>query len=218
MFRMLIRVLFGFILACLIAALAQVLFVITPDELVTLPAEALTTRTGQVGILALVAATHFAIFAAPFALVVAAFAEWQAIRGWAFYVLAGLAIALAGFLAQYTSEVQGQATIVNNYALRAFLTTGFVGGLVYWLVAGRGAGGPMATADVAETRPAEAKEEEPVPATTPVAPAPRQSAVTWSSPDDEDDDFGAADTRPLRSNESADRGTTSGVPRVVKKS
>lgn len=219
MFRMLIRVLFGFVLACLAAALAQVLFVITPDELATLPTDALTMRSGQVGILALVSATHFAIFAAPFALVVAAFAEWQAIRGWAFYLLVGLAIALAGFIAQYTSEIEGQATIVNNYALRAFLTTGIVGGLVYWLIAGRGAGGPLVTARAPAAEPDEAEAEPPAAKAEPAPASPsKSSAVEWSSPDDEDDDFGAARTVPSRSNESSDRGTTSGVPRVIKRS
>lgn len=192
MFRMLIRVLFGFVIACLAAALAQVLFVITPDELVGLPAEALSNRMGQVGILTLLSATHFAIFAAPFALVAAALGEWWSLRSWAFYVLAGLAIALGGFVAQLASEVEGQATIVNNYALRAFLVTGVVGGLTYWLFAGRGAGGPVEpdTIEVDYTRPTrplkpEAPPSAGTPKEQPVAPtkkvAPASTAATAES-------------------------------------
>ena len=51
-----------------------------------------------------------------------------------------LMVAVVGFLAQYVSELQGQPTIVNNYAMAAFLCGGFVAGMVYWLVVGRTAG------------------------------------------------------------------------------
>ena len=47
---------------------------------------------------ALAAATHGAIFAAPFALIGAAFAEWRRIRSWTYYVLLGIVIAGLGFL------------------------------------------------------------------------------------------------------------------------
>jgi hypothetical protein len=80
------------------------------------------------------------VFSAPFALIAVALGEWQGIRSWLYYVLAGIGIAGAGFFAQYTGEPDG-ATIVNDYALRAFLVTGVVAGLVYWAVAGRRAGG-----------------------------------------------------------------------------
>jgi hypothetical protein len=56
-------------------------------------------------------------------------------------VVVGLLIAVGGFFAVSFFEVEGQPTIVNNYALWAFLTVGVFGGLAYWLVAGRRAGG-----------------------------------------------------------------------------
>ena len=68
--------------------------------------------------------------------------EWRGIGSWTYYVLVGIAIAVIGFLAQHASEAAGQASILNNYALSAFLATGFVAGLVYWLFAGRRAAGP----------------------------------------------------------------------------
>ena len=47
---------------------------------------------------------------------------------------------LSGVKAQFESEVTGQPTILNAYALTAFITAGFVAGLAYWLIAGRKAG------------------------------------------------------------------------------
>ena len=78
-------------------------------------------RLSEVRLLALAAATHGAVFAAPFALIGAGFGEWQRIGSWIYYVLVAIAIAGIGFLAQYWTEAQGQASIVNNYAVTAFL-------------------------------------------------------------------------------------------------
>jgi hypothetical protein len=143
-----IRILIGFAIACLAAAAVLVSFVMTTD-LVTDDLD----KLGSVGMLVLLAATHTALFSAPFAVIGAVVGEWQAIRGWAYYGLAGLAIAIAGFIAQYSSEAAGQPTIVNSYALAAFLTSGVVGGLIYWLLSGRYAGNLMYSDDPTGTPP-----------------------------------------------------------------
>ena len=137
----LFRVLFGFIIACLVAGAAVVAFVITPADIATLPAELRWERLGSAGVLSLLAATHAAIFAFPFALVAIAIGEGLSIRSWIYYVLVGIAIALGGFGAHYMVEVGSEPTIVNDYAIRAFLTLGFFGGFAYWMAAGRRAGG-----------------------------------------------------------------------------
>jgi hypothetical protein len=56
--------------------------------------------------------------------------------------------------------VPGQPSIFNYYALGAFLAVGVLGGLAYWLVAGRRAGGkrgdvppPPTAAPTAESEP-----------------------------------------------------------------
>lgn len=139
MVRALIRVIVGLLVACLAAGLVQVLFVVTPADLARTESAALADRVGSAGLLTLLAATQTAVFAAPFALLAGIFGEWQRITNWVFYGLAGLAIGIAGFAAQYSAEGPA-ATIVNDYALRAFLTTGFIAGFVYWMVAGRHAG------------------------------------------------------------------------------
>jgi hypothetical protein len=136
----LLRIIIGFIVACLVAGVATVAFVVTPADIATLPAELRPDRLQSAGVLALLAATHSAIFALPFALIAVAIAEWQAIRSWIYYAVAGIAIALGGFYAEYLAEVAGQPTIINDYAARAFLTVGFLGGLAYWLVSGCRAG------------------------------------------------------------------------------
>jgi hypothetical protein len=144
MIRTLLRIIAGIVLACLAAGLVLVMFVITPAQLAAAPGGAGLERVGQALVLALLAATHATIFAGAFALITAAIGEWFSIRALPYYLLTGSAIALLGFLAQFSSEAGGQPTIFNNYALQAYLTAGFFGGLAYWLVAGQHAGsGPM---------------------------------------------------------------------------
>jgi hypothetical protein len=135
------RVLFGFAVACLVAGAVTVVFIVTPADLATLGPDARSEQLGYAGLLSLLAATHSAIFAFPFALIAIALAEWLRVRSWVYYVVVGILIAVGGFGAVSYFEVEGQPTIINNYALWAFLTVGVLGGLAYWLVAGRGAGG-----------------------------------------------------------------------------
>ncbi len=138
--RTLGRVFTGFVLACLTAGLVQVLFVDTPKELAAIPASEAAAQARGTLELTLLAATHFAIFSAAFALIAAGIAEWLGLRRPGYWLAAGMGIALLGFTAQYTSEIAGQPSILNNYALQAYLTAGFFGGLVYWLVAGARSG------------------------------------------------------------------------------
>jgi hypothetical protein len=138
--RTLGRVFVGFVLACLAAGLVQVLFVDTPAELAARPVAELAVQGRSTLELVLLAATHFAIFSVAFALIAAGIAEWLSLRGTGYWLASGMGIALLGFVAQYASEVAGQPSILNNYALQAYLTAGFFGGLVYWLVAGSRSG------------------------------------------------------------------------------
>ena len=134
-----LRVIIGFVFACLAAGSTMVLFVYTPLELAT---ELIGERLSEAALLSLAAGTHSAVFAAPFALIGAGFGEWQRIGSWLYYVLVGIAIAGVGFLAQFWTEATGEASIVNSYAVTAFIVTGFVAGIVYWLFSGRYAAGP----------------------------------------------------------------------------
>lgn len=141
MFAKLLRILFGFALACLAGGLAMVLFVFTPSEIAGLPPDVAGDRLGKSFELAAVVAVQAALFSAPFALVAVAMGEALRNRDWTYYVIAGLIIAGIGFFAQHSTEQTGQPTIVNNYALTAFLTSGFVAGMMYWILSGRFAGG-----------------------------------------------------------------------------
>lgn len=132
----LVRVVVGFALASVVAGLVLVLFAAPPAELASERSPGLATIIDWT----LKAGTQTAIFAAPFALIAAAIGEWQGLRGPIFYALAGLLIAATGFLAQQSSETAGQLTVLNSYAIKAFLSAGVCGGVVYWLIAGRVAG------------------------------------------------------------------------------
>jgi Na+/melibiose symporter-like transporter len=137
---MLLRVLWvliGYLVACIAFALVLVAFVFTPAELASADAD----RFSMAGFQLLASSIQVIMFAAPLALVVTAIAEWRGTVDWIFYALAAMLIAGVGFLAQYASELQGAPTIVNNYAFTAFMTGGFVAGVIYWLMAGRSAGG-----------------------------------------------------------------------------
>lgn len=149
MFMKLLRILIGFAAACLAAGLTMVLFVFTPSEIAGLPPDVASDRLGKTLELAGVVAVQAALFSAPFALVAAAVGEALRNRDWTYYVIAGLVISGLGFFAQHSTEQTGQPSIVNNYALTAFLTAGFVGGMVYWLFSGRSAGGRLPGAEQA---------------------------------------------------------------------
>ena len=136
-----VRIILGFLVACLVAAITQVLFVITPADLYSLGGEARMERIGFAWLVALSAATQAAIFAGPFALVAIGIGLMAGLRGWAYYVFVGLAIALAGFVVLYAGENSGQPTIANSYAVAAFAFSGIIAGYVYWLIAGYKAGG-----------------------------------------------------------------------------
>ncbi len=145
------RIAFGLTLASLAAGLVTVLFV--DIDILAGSLDSLPKSLGETIDLALLAATHIGIFASVFVVITAAIGEWFSIRALSFYLLVGVTIALLGFSAQYTSEVAGQPTILNNYALKAFLTVGFVGGFVYWLAAGQFAGRAKVTKLAPEEAP-----------------------------------------------------------------
>jgi len=129
----LLRVVIGFAIACLVAGFVQVLFAVTPAELVV----AGDNRLGEAAIWGLFSATETAVFAAPFALLSAVISEWQGIRSFAYHAFVAMAIAVAGFGMLHLTEAASEASIVNSYSMAAYLTSGFVGGLIYWLFAGR---------------------------------------------------------------------------------
>jgi hypothetical protein len=138
MFRAIFRVLFGFVLACLAAGLTQVLFAVGPQEVTGGDPDKLSRILEWSAL----TATQSAVFAVPFALLSAAISEWQGIRGFLYHTIVGICIAMAGFGAHYFSEAPAANSIMNNYAAIAFAVTGLVAGFVYWLFAGRRAGGP----------------------------------------------------------------------------
>lgn len=156
--RRMFRVLFGFLIACIAAALTTLLFVVTPGELVGwMSLDDGGERFARFGLLWLAASTQNVLFSAPFALVAVIVAEWLGQRDWIYYANAGLIIAVLGFLAQWASEPTGQnwSVVNSSYPLVAFLATGFVGGFVYWMWAGRHAGGPSRSAAAPVAAPAE---------------------------------------------------------------
>ncbi len=125
----LIRILFGFVAATLVAGLVQVLFVAGADI-----GGLSSGRLESLGLLVLLAATLSAVFAAPFALLAAGFAAWQQVRSPLFFIGAGLAIGLAGFFTQYVGR-QDLKPFSTSTRLRLTSARAFSAGLVYWFIA-----------------------------------------------------------------------------------
>lgn len=133
----LFRILSGFILACFAAALTMLLFAFTPSHLADLAPEIAGQHLDRIWALA----THIAIFAFPFALIPILLGEMQRWRDWAYYAAVGIGVSLLGFWIQVNNEVPGGWSVLDsNVPLMQALTEGFIGGLVYWLIAGRLAG------------------------------------------------------------------------------
>ncbi len=130
-----IRVLIGFAAACLAAAYTKLFFAYTPAEIMNLPSDVAFDRFLDI-------VEHGWKYAIPFAIVGLSLAEFRGVRSWTYYAIVALAVALLAFVVQAQGEARGAATVVNNYAFAAYLTTGLMAGLFYWLVAGRFAGGP----------------------------------------------------------------------------
>lgn len=130
------RVLLGITAACLVAGAVQVVFAYTPSEL----AVAGSDRWQIAGIKTLESATAAALIAAPLLLLSGIYSEILTARSFAFHVIVGVLIGLAGFIIVYAGEVQNEPTIANSYGIATFLTTGFLGGITYWLLSGRFAG------------------------------------------------------------------------------
>jgi hypothetical protein len=144
-----LRIAFGFAVACLAAAATLVAFVFAPGNWGALGAELNGARLSEAGFFALLITPHVIVAAALPALVAAIYAETRKVTGWPFYGLAGIGVGLAGFFLQHLTEAPDPESIFQAYALMAFLTAGLVGGLVYWAASGRYAAGAAAPAKAA---------------------------------------------------------------------
>jgi hypothetical protein len=135
-----VRIISGFSISCLVAAYAKLLFAITPAELANMPSDLASDRITEMVGLGWRIAVLFALFALPFAIVTIGLGEWRGIRRPGYYALSAIGISAVGFLSQWSSEGPGTATIVHGYALTAYVVSGVLAGLTYWLIAGRFAG------------------------------------------------------------------------------
>jgi len=127
----------AFSLACLVAGFTQVAFAISLPEASAFFARDWIERVGPTAALVLFSTALSALFSAPFALVGVLFAWWRGIGGALYYALVGMAIAAGGFVALRAAELPGEPTIINPYALIAYLASGLLAGLTYGALAGR---------------------------------------------------------------------------------
>ncbi len=134
-----LRVIIGLLVSSLVAGVVLVVHVAQLLELAAAPPGELPPRLLALGQLTALYTTQIAMFLVPFGLLLAAVAEINRWRSWLVYVVFGLALAGAGYVLQYQSEGDLR-TIVNPFAAQVFALQGIVGGLAYWLMAGRYAG------------------------------------------------------------------------------
>jgi uncharacterized protein (DUF983 family) len=140
-------VFFGFLLACVAAAMVVAVAVELPlwDELVERP-------PGHQGIAVMVAlsAVFFAIYAMLPAMLLVALAEGFRLRSVLFYALAGGALALCS---AYGFDLRSLRAGASPRGAEIMATAGIVGGLVYWALAGRNAGKWRRSVDAARAAP-----------------------------------------------------------------
>ncbi len=128
-----IRVVAGFLIACLVAGGVTVMFAVTPAELV----DASAPYWEAVGGWMLYTATITAVFALPFAVLAIIWGEWLGIRSIVYYGMVGIVISILGFALIVMGESPSMPSVINFYAMGAFLVTGLAAGIFYWLFAGR---------------------------------------------------------------------------------
>lgn len=138
---------FGFVCSALSAALAIIVLngLITPDDLTALAGGDVepivlvgpAILVGIAGLTGLVA--NLALLPA---MAVVALAEISRRRDWLYYALGGGAVAIVCLLAAERIVAIGPAVGDDTTLVRAArdVAAGMLGGLVYWLAAGRGAG------------------------------------------------------------------------------
>jgi hypothetical protein len=129
LWRILLLIPLGFVLACFAAGGFLVLAVIGTDGV------NFTDYGAETVVLVFATAIFVGGVAAAPAFIAIAIAEIFALRTVIFYLLAGGAIGLAAHLFNSVGDEP-----ISGADAQLFLATGCVGGLVYWLVAGRSAG------------------------------------------------------------------------------
>ncbi len=148
MFMALLRILLGMLVACLVAGAVQVIFALTPSELA-----AAGPNPWQIAFVQIVqTAAAVALIGVPFVFLSGVFCEVMAVRAFVYHAIVGILIALAGFAVLWTGQAPDEPTLANSYAIATFITTGFLAGIAYWLVAGRFAGGKRGAALQAHQR------------------------------------------------------------------
>lgn len=137
-FFRLIVIALGFLFGCLVtgAALAILSGVIAPGDVEAFSGKQNWTGIG-LGILAVTGLTAYAAIIPVMFIVI--FAESRRKRDWFFYCLAGglIAVLCIGFVA--VSTPPGQTPSVGFFSI--VVVSGMLGGIGYWLIAGRNAGG-----------------------------------------------------------------------------
>lgn len=131
-----VRVALAFVAACLAAGVTQVLFIVTPADLVALDGAELWPRLGAAAALSGLAAIQAAVFAAPVVLLAAALVPRLHRRSLPKLLLAGAILGLAVFFVRHAAP-PNVVIAIHGYALLACLTAGLTGSFVYWLVASR---------------------------------------------------------------------------------
>ena len=146
--RRFLRVLIGFAAACVAASTTALLFAVTPAELFALPWDAAVDRIGWIADTSWKLAILFAMVAVLPALPAILSGERRTVRGWRYYALIGMGIAIVGYGAQAITTLTSTPLMAVAYTALAYSMTGVVAGSIYWMIAGRLAGEPEERAPV----------------------------------------------------------------------
>lgn len=129
---------FGFFLACMATGASLLLLtgIIAPDE-VRVAGENDSYTALLIGIFAIASIVAYASALPGLFLVV--FAEMQRVRGWLYFTLSGGGVALAAVVLVIAEPAEATRPALELAPVT--IVSGMIGGLVYWLIAGRRSGG-----------------------------------------------------------------------------
>ena len=134
-----IRMLIGYLLACVGAAFVLGLFAYAPTSIESFFDQLPEIAEKAWSVLFYLAAA-LALFGAIPAIIAFQYAESNAIRTWVYYELVGAAIAIALYWLAHGTETVPVKGDGNIFSTIAFGVAGAVLGLLYWLFSGRYAG------------------------------------------------------------------------------
>ena len=162
------RMLIGYLLACVGAAMALGLFAFSPPSIEAFFDQLPDVAEKAWGIVFYLAGAIALLGAVP-AVIAFQYAESHSIRSWVYYEIVGAAVAVSLYWLAHGTETVPLRSEGNTYSTIAMAVSGAILGLLYWLFSGRYAGLDHKPASTARPGNTPIRPQTPISKTTPVS-------------------------------------------------